>query len=67
MKEQLSTDKATGKLVATATLPAGIYKAVFEIPAAGDVPAVKAQRLIEVVDAKADRYGVKRAFVLKSQ
>ena len=67
MKEQLSTDKATGKLVATATLPAGIYKAVFEIPAAGDVPAVKAQRLIEVVDAKADRYGVKRAFVMKSQ
>jgi hypothetical protein len=67
MKEQVATDKVTGKLVANATLPAGIYKAVFEIPAAGDVPAVKAERLIEVVDAKADRYGVKRAFVMKSQ
>ena len=66
-QQQHATDKATGKLVATATLPVGIYKAVFEIPAAGDVPAVKAQRLIEVVDAKADRYGVKRAFVMKSQ
>jgi hypothetical protein len=67
LKEQVTTDKATGKLVATATLPAGIYKAVFEIPAAGDVPAVKAERLIEVIDPKSDRYGVKRAFVLKSQ
>jgi hypothetical protein len=67
MQEQVATDKATGKLLANATLPAGIYKAVFEIPAAGDVPAVKAERLIEVVDAKADRYGVKRAFVMKSQ
>jgi hypothetical protein len=62
-----ATDKTTGKLVATATLPAGIYKAVFEIPAAGEVPAVRAEQLIEVIDPKADRYGVKRAFVMKSQ
>ncbi|MFM8706566.1 MAG: hypothetical protein ACKOHK_00325, partial [Planctomycetia bacterium] len=62
-----TTDKATGRLVATATLPAGIYKAVFEIPAAGDVPAVKAEQVIEVIDPKADRYGVKRAFVMRSQ
>ena len=55
LKEQLSTDKASGKVVATATLPAGIYKAVFEIPAAGDVPAVKAERLIEVIDPRAER------------
>ena len=67
MAEQVSTDKATGKRVATAKLPAGIYKAVFEIPAAGDVPAVKAERLIEVIDPLAERYGVKRAFVMKSQ
>jgi hypothetical protein len=67
LKEQVTTDKTTGKLVATATLPAGIYKAVFEIPAAGDVPAVKAERLIEVIDADSDRYGVKRALVLKSK
>jgi hypothetical protein len=66
-QQQHATDRVTGKLVATATLPAGIYKAVFEIPAAGDVPAVKAERLIEVINPGADRYGVKRAFVLKSQ
>ncbi len=67
VKEQLATDKATGKVVATATLPAGIYKAVFEIPAAGDVPAVKAERLIEVIDADSDRYPIKRALVLTSR
>jgi len=67
MTEQVSTDKATGKHVATAKLPAGIYKAVFEIPAAGDVPAVKAEQLIEVIDPVAERYGVKRAFVMKPQ
>ena len=67
VKEQLATDKATGKVVAAATLPAGIYKAVFEIPAAGDVPAVKAERLIEVVDADSDRYPIKRALVLTSK
>jgi len=67
MTEQVSTDKATGKHVATAKLPAGIYKAVFEIPAAGDVPAVKAERLIEVIDPVAERYGVKRAFVMMPQ
>jgi hypothetical protein len=65
-QQQHATDKVTGKLVATANLPAGIYKAVFELPAAGDVPAVKAERLIEVVDPKADRYGVKRPFVMRS-
>ena len=67
VKEQVSTDKTTGKFVATATLPAGIYKAVFEIPADGDVPAVKAERVIEVIDPRADRYGVKRAFAMKAQ
>jgi hypothetical protein len=63
---KVTTDKATGKAEATANLPAGIYKAVFEIPAAGDVPAVKSERVVEVVDPTAARYGVKRAFVLTS-
>ncbi len=67
LQEKLSTDPATGKTVATASLPAGIYKAMFEIPAVGDVPAVKAERLIEVVDADSDRYGIKRALVLTSK
>jgi hypothetical protein len=62
----VTTDAATGKTVSTATLPAGIYRATFEIPAAGDVPAVKATRLVEVVDPAAERYGVKRAFVMRA-
>jgi hypothetical protein len=65
--KELATEKASGKIVATAHLPAGIYRATFEIPARGDVPAVKATRLVEVVDPAADRYGVKRPFVMKSQ
>ena len=67
LTQKVATDKATGKAEATANLPAGIYKAVFEIPAAGDVPAVKAEQVIEVVDPAGERYGVKRAFVLKSE
>jgi len=66
-QQQHATDRVTGQLVATANLPAGIYKAVFELPAAGDVPAVKAERLIEVVDPESDSYGIKRALVLKSK
>jgi hypothetical protein len=66
-QQQHATDRVTGRIVATANLPVGIYKAVFELPAAGDVPAVKAERLIEVVDPDADSYGIKRALVLKSK
>jgi hypothetical protein len=65
--QKITTDKATGKAEATANLPAGIYKAVFEIPAAGAVPAVRAEQVLEVVDPAAERYGVKRAFVMKSE
>ncbi|MDA1202424.1 MAG: MG2 domain-containing protein, partial [Planctomycetota bacterium] len=65
--EQLATDQATGKTIATAHLPAGIYRATFEIPAAGEVPAVKATRVIEVVDPAATSYGVKRPFVMKAE
>jgi hypothetical protein len=67
LTQQVATDKATGKAEATANLPAGIYKAVFEIPAAGDLPAVRAEKVVEVVDPTAARYGVKRAFMLTSQ
>ena len=62
--QKLETDAATGKVVATAKLPAGIYRTVFEIPAAGDVPAVRTQQLIEVIDPAAERYGVKRPLAL---
>jgi hypothetical protein len=63
--ETVTTDKATGKAEATATLPAGIYKAVFEIPAKGDVPPVRTETVVEVVDPVAAKYGVRRAFVMK--
>jgi hypothetical protein len=63
--EKVTTDKATGKAEVTATLAAGIYKAVFEIPARGDVPAVRAETIVEVVDPQGAKYGVRRAFVMK--
>ncbi len=61
------TTDATGKKAETPHLPAGIYRATFAIPAAGDVPEVKATQLIEVIDPAAKAYGVKRAFVMKSE
>jgi hypothetical protein len=66
-EEQVATEKATGKRIATANLGAGIYRVTFEIPAAGDVPAVKATAIVEVVDPAAKSYGVKRPFVMKAE
>jgi hypothetical protein len=66
-EEPVATEKATGKRIATANIPAGIYRATFEIPAVGDVPAVKATTLVEVVDPAAKTYGVKRAFVMRAE
>jgi hypothetical protein len=63
----VATDATNGRATETAHLPAGIYRATFEIPAKGDVPAVKATTLIEVIDPAATTYGVKRAFVMKSE
>ncbi|MEI7781783.1 MAG: MG2 domain-containing protein, partial [Planctomycetota bacterium] len=67
LSEQVVTDPATGKIVATPNLPAGIYRAEFEIPAAGAVPAVKARHVIEVIDPAAGHYAVKRPFVLMAR
>ncbi|MFM8413719.1 MAG: alpha-2-macroglobulin family protein [Planctomycetota bacterium] len=67
VEEPVVTDKATGKKIATTNLPAGIYRATFQIPAAGDVPAVKATTLVEVVDPAAKNYGVKRPFVMRAE
>ena len=65
--EKISSDPVTGKVVATPTLPAGIYRAVFEIPGVGAGAGVKAVRTVEVIDPTADRYAVKRAFVLTAK
>jgi hypothetical protein len=62
---QIRTDPATGKVLATAKLPAGIYRAEFEVE--GSDPPVKARRTIEVIDPGATRYPVKRAFVLTAE
>ena len=62
-----ATEPATGTTIVTARLTVGLYRATFEIPAAGAVPVVKATRIIEVVDPAAEHYGVKRAFVMKAE
>ncbi len=62
--EAVTTDMRTGRATVKPNLAPGIYRAVFEIPARGDVPAVKAQQLVEVIDPDARAYGVKRAFAL---
>jgi hypothetical protein len=67
LTEKVSTDAATGKTVVTAKLSPGIYRAEFEMPAAGDAPAVKARHTIEVLSPAAERYGVKRPFALVAE
>ena len=63
--EKVQTDPATGKVIATAKLPAGIYRAEWELEASD--PSVKARHTIEVIDPAAMRYPVKRPFVLTAQ
>ncbi|MFM8434236.1 MAG: MG2 domain-containing protein, partial [Planctomycetia bacterium] len=65
--EKVATDSATGKVVVTPNLAPGIYRAEFEMPAAGDTPAVKARHTIEVLAPAATTYGVKRPFVLVAE
>ncbi|MFM8496474.1 MAG: alpha-2-macroglobulin family protein, partial [Planctomycetia bacterium] len=65
--EKVATDAATGKLVVMPMLPPGIYRAEFEMPAAGNAPAVKARQTIEVLAPSATAYGVKRPFVLVAE
>lgn len=62
----VSTD-AAGRKIETAHLPAGIYRATFAIAAKGDVPEVKTTQLVEVIDPASKKYGVKRAFAMKSE
>jgi len=62
---EIRTDPATGKVLATANLPAGIYRAEFEV--AQSDPPVKARRTIEVIDPNATRYPVKRPFLLTAE
>ncbi len=59
-----TTDGLTGTIEATVALEPGIYRATFEVPGEGDLPAVKATELIDVIDPQAERYEVRRAFAL---
>jgi hypothetical protein len=63
---ETATDPATGRALATVPLAAGLYRATFEIPARDRIPAIRATRLIEVLDPAADRYGVRRPFALRA-
>jgi len=63
----IETDAKSGKKIETSNLPTGIYRATFTIPAAGDVPEVRATKLVEVIDPAAKTYGIKRAFVMRSE
>jgi hypothetical protein len=67
LTRETSTDAATGKATIAVNLPAGIYRAVFLIPARGDVPEVRTQTLLEVIDPSATRYPVRRAFVMLAE
>jgi hypothetical protein len=65
--EQTTTDKATGRVEMTARLPAGIYRAVFVVPARGAVPEVRTEKTIEVVDPAAERYAIRRPFAFMAE
>ena len=65
-REGLSSEEA-GKVVVDVPLAAGIYRVVFEIPAAGAVPPVKAERIVEVFDPEAKTYGVKRPLAVAAR
>jgi hypothetical protein len=60
-----ATDPATGRAEETVNLPPGIYRAEFVVPGTGDVPEVRAQATLEVLDPTAERYPVRRAFALR--
>ena len=62
-----TTDPKTGKGEVTATLPVGIYRAVFTIPGQGGAPDVRTESTLTVIDPAAERYPVKRPFVMAAQ
>jgi len=67
LTEKVTTDATSGKAVITPNLAPGIYRAEFEMPAAGGTPAVKARHTIEVLAPAATTYGVKRPFLLVAE
>lgn len=64
---EVATDATTGKVETLATLPVGIYRAVFTIPGKAGVPDVRTESTVTVLDPAADRYPVKRAFAVAAE
>ena len=60
-------DPQTGKVEVTATLPVGIYRAVFRIPGQGGAPDVRTESTLTVIDPAADRYPVKQPFAMAAE
>ncbi len=63
----LSTDTVSGKKLIATDLPVGLYRVTFEIPAKGATPAVRATKLVEVINPNLKHYTTKRAFILKTE
>ncbi len=63
----VATDATTGKAEVKATLPAGIYRAVFMIPGRAGVPDVRSESTFTVIDPAADRDRVKRPFAMAAE
>ncbi len=62
-----TTDPQTGKVEVTATLPVGIYRAVFRIPGQGGAPDVRTESTLTVIDPAGDRSPVKRPFAMAAE
>ena len=62
-----TTDPQTGKVEVTATLPVGIYRAVFRIPGQGGAPDVRTESTLSVIDPAANRYPVKQPFAMAAE
>ena len=63
----VATEADTGTAEVQATLPPGVYRAVFTIPGADGVPDVRSESTITVIDPAADRYPVKVPFAVAAE
>jgi hypothetical protein len=61
---EAATDAKTGRAEVTATLPVGIYRAVFTIPGRAGGPDVRTESTFTVLDPAAERYPVRRPFAM---
>ncbi|MBU6310107.1 MAG: hypothetical protein KJS77_10220, partial [Planctomycetes bacterium] len=67
MTGEAATDAKTGRAEVKATLPAGIYRAVFTIPGKAGAPDVRSESTFTVIDPAADRDRVKLPFAMAAE